>query len=293
MVNVILAALISACLGFLAGSMFSSRNESPLSKKEAVTGDVESPAKAYQIPRPGSAKEDVKSSVPGSKGSSAETSSKLQYCEPGSTMQEQMARMKFPEMRRLCDDAEQLWLKANIDTRYEPAIAGDNPNGLKDMARTSTHWRGTSTISVAGRTLEIEAMLTIYKSKDAGANAGKILAQQQNNSNADDYCIVFEPYYVVSGKVQPPGAMSTCEWPFPKRGDAYYFRWPTYGDAEIAPAVSMFMYPFPPATAGLDYMVSVSGQWETAGDFRWQSSNETELQNIRNRYGKKLEQQAR
>lgn len=291
MVNIILAALISGCLGFLAGSMFSSRNESPLSKKEAVTGDVESPAKAYQIPRPGSGKEEGRPETSTSSVSNA-TSSAPQYCEPGSTMQEQMARMKFYEIRRLCDDAEQAWIRANIHAKYEPPMKGEDPNGLRDLAKTGTHWRATSTLSLAGRTIEVEAMLTIYRSKDAGANAGKMLAAQQNNSNSDDYCFVFEPYYVVNGRVQPPGSMSTCEWPLPKKGDARYFRWGTYSDPEIAPAVTIFMYPFPPAAAGLDYMVSTTGQWETAGDFRWQSSSENEFQNVRNRYGKKLESQA-
>ena len=119
MVNLIAAIIISAVVGFLAGHFTSQgADPQPVSRKEAVTGDLDAPPAQFNLPRPPPEKSFKKTDPV--------------MCEQGVSLQEQMSRLKFSELQNICREAETDWQKRNVDG-YAPRASRSSPDFARNL----------------------------------------------------------------------------------------------------------------------------------------------------------------
>lgn len=298
--SLVIVAVLAAIVGYFIGSRVhdaGSRNGVVSSDKPAM--GLESPASSAR------AKSDFavdKVSARGSgDASSAVQPSNGKTCDPTITLQEQMARMKFVELTRLCEEAEQDWRKRNLETRAPgPKDTVESDKFRKDILESlrgsllnTTYFRGETSFTIGERNIQLEVFLNFYDGTDAAEMQFK--RTSLNVIDPMDLCYGISPVFVVNGKLsaQSTSSTSTCGATLHKRGDRYYISWGTVSDKDISAAVSLVLIPLPgPASGGLEYLISDTGQWITQDGFHWSPSTNQESQNLLTRYQKKMEEQA-
>lgn len=269
MVNLILAIILSAVVGFLAGHFSSTGGDpAPVSLKEAVTGDQDAPPKQFHLPRP---------------------PSKPVMCEAGKTLQEQMGNLKLFELQTICREAARAWQKRLIDD-YAP-VSKQGPKELveltRESAQTSSYWKGEVTITHGESTVQVEIFAHFFSSEDRGEDQ-----MRQANLVVDDpmkLCLGVSPLFVVNGKGMSTGTMSSCGGGLRQRGESYYFTWETHNDEMLSSVLSAMLIPVPGAKDSFEYLHSQTAQWISEGRFHWTASSWKELEEARERHAKRID----
>jgi|GEM_PF-4701540 len=280
MVNLLVAILISAAIGFLAGHFSTGGNDpSPVSLKEAVTGDLDAPPPQYNLPRP----PPIAKSAP-------------VMCQEGKTLQEQLGQMKFFEVQTLCREVERDWFKRNIEG-YAPMAGTDAEierarvelfEISKDQAQTSSYWKGEATFARGDKSVQIEIFVNYF-------NVDQQSPEQMKHPTltAEDpakLCTGFTPLFVVNGVGQMSGSMNGCGMAMRKKGDSYFYPWETFGDEALRPAMSAMLVPVPGARqTAIEILDSQTGQWVSDASFSWKASTWQDYEEARQRHQKKVE----
>ncbi len=246
--NLLLAIIVSALVGFVAGH-FSSRvsDPQPVSLKEAVTGDVDAPAPQYNLPRP--------PSVP-------------VMCEPGKTLQQQIAALNFAEVRKICNEAERDY-RAKVIDAYVPfydtrttegaRAARDWIDHVREVLKQSNYWRGEVTVSRGERVIQI------------------LFFSNFRIESGEVVCSDFSPFFTLNGQALPNGTTGSCGGPLRRKAENFFFSWETFNDDDLSPVMSAVIVPVPGSSqADVEFLDSESGQW-TRVPFRWASSSREEF----------------
>lgn len=283
--NLIAAIIISALIGFLAGHLsIQGSDPAPVSRKEAVTGDLDAPPAQFNLPRP-----------PPTSKSAPKTAPVM--CQEGTSLQEQMSKLKFFELQSICREAENDWQKRNMDA-YAPRAPYKSPEAeqaLKDFFefsresfQASAFWRGEITISKGDRTILIEIFTNYFDGDDQGPDQ-----KRRTNISVEDpakLCQSVAPLFTINSHGLNMGSIGSCGTAPRRKGDTFYFSWETFNDPELSPVMTALLIPTPGGRgAALEYLDSQSGTWVQESSFHWSPSTPKEFELARERHLKKIE----
>lgn len=298
----IVIAILAGGLGFQLGRTNKRNVTQPPIDAEAASDGPLQPDTATASPQinslpknSGSAEASLSPVAPKTQGNGA-------LCEQGASLQDQLARMKFVELRRFCDEAEDDWRKRNLETRAPGPRDGVESDkyragvldSLREVLLQTAYFRGETSFTVGNRNIRVDVLLNFYNGKESP----DIQAKRKGLGVTDpmNFCYVIAPVFIVNDKLsqQSTSSMSSCGATLQKRGDRYYFPWNLAGDKDIAPAISLMLIPIPGASGtGLEYLDSDTGEWLTQNDFQWRASSQNEFDSLQKDYRKRLEEGSR
>lgn len=216
----------------------------------------------------------------------------LECTSNSNSVTESLAKLKYIELRKICDRAESDWRKAHLDSRAPTPKDGVGQDlarkqlfeSLRGLLSRVSYFRGDGTITLGSRQIEFDIFLSFYSQKDQSQ-----VSRLPQIIDPGDLCYTIAPVFLVDGvpSQQSLSSMSSCGAPLPKIGDSFYFSWTTVADKPVLESLSMVLIPLPGSKGGgLNYMVSDSEKWEVLDGFRWQHSTKAEFEQAQTRYQK-------
>lgn len=216
------------------------------------------------------------------------------------SLQQQLSRMKYVELQRMCDEAAKDWRKRSLENHAPGPRDGAEAEvyrktvleTLREPLRKVTYFRGQTTFSVGSRQIQLDIFLNFYNGKDPLETRSK--RSQLNFTDPMDVCYDISPVYLVNGRRVRQGttSMGTCSATLQKHGDSYYIPWFTVADdPELSSAISLVLIPIPNSkTSEIEYLVTETDGWQQSS-FSWSATTEKDRDESLARYNKMYAEQ--